>query len=350
MQNRRSFIKNTSALTALSLLPFSNLLAGQSQETTTPKARIFPSRLKEGDTIALITPGSPIKKEQLEESVQKLEGLGFRTYYEDSVLSEYGYFAGSDKERADELMHMFTNENVDGIICVRGGYGSIRILDLLDFDLIQQHPKVFMGYSDITALLSAIYERTGLITFHGLLGISPFNEFTLKSFNRLVMHPKNNYKYPYQREENTEDNPEFDIYTINGGKAEGELIGGNISVFDSMIGSKYEPDFENRIVYLEDIGEKTYRLDKMLFHLLYATNLKKAAGIVMGVFAECNINDEPRLTLKQAIDELFKPLGIPVFYGFSFGHIDTILTIPNGIKARMNADKHSLKLLEKAVT
>lgn len=350
MQNRRKFIKNTSAITALSLLPFSDLFANQPGETKLPKERIFPSRLKEGDVIGLVTPGGPITKEQLDETVQKLEGLGFKAYYEDSVLSEYGYFAGRDAERAAELMGMFTNPNVNGIICVRGGYGSIRILDLLDYELIQQNPKVFMGYSDITALLSAIYEQSGLITFHGPLGISPFNEFTLKSFKRLVMNPRKQYKYPYQREENTGENPEFDVYTINSGKAEGDLIGGNISVFDSMIGSKYEPDFENKIIYLEEIGEKTYRVDKMLFHLLYATNLKKAAGIVMGVFSECNINDEPSLSLKQAIDDLFKPLGIPVFYGFSFGHIDTILTIPNGIQARMNADKHSLKLLEKAVS
>ena len=349
MQNRRKFIKSTTALTALSLLPFADVFAKQPQETTVRQARIFPYRLKEGDLIALVTPGGPITKAQLDETVLKLERLGFKTTYAETVLSEYGYFAGPDAERATELMSMFTNPEVKGIICVRGGYGSIRILDLLDYDLIQQNPKVFMGYSDITALLTAIYAQTGLVTFHGPLGISPFNDFTLKTFKRLVMNPRNTYKYHYQREENTEGDPEFDVCTINSGKAEGELIGGNVSVIDSMIGSAYEPDFENKMVYLEDIGEKTYRVDKMLFHLLYATNLKKAAGIVLGVFAECDINDEPRLTLKQAIKDLFKPLSIPIFYGFSFGHIDTIVTIPNGIRARMNADKHSLKLLERAV-
>lgn len=350
MQNRRKFIKNTTALTALSLLPFADVFAKQPQESIAQHTRILPARLKEGDLIGLVTPGGPITKEQLEETIQKLESLGFKTFYKDSVLSEYGYFAGTDRERADELMDMFSNPEVDGIICVRGGYGSIRILDLLDYDLIRENPKVLMGYSDITALLTAVFDRTGLVTFHGPLGISPFNAFTLDSFSKVVMKPGNRYKYNYQREENTEENPEFDLYTINGGKAEGELIGGNVSVLDSMIGSAYEPDFENKLVYLEDIGEKTYRVDKMLFHLLVATNLRKAAGIVLGVFAECNINSEPRLTLKQAIGDLFKPLNIPVFYGFSFGHIDTIVTIPNGISARMNADKHSLKLLEKAVS
>lgn len=350
MLSRRKFIKNTSALTALSLVPFTVSMAGSKGEVSELNQRIFPKRLKEGDMIGLITPGGPIEEEQLEETIKKLKILGFNTYYEDSVLSQYGYFAGTDRERADELMHMFVNDDVDGILCVRGGYGSIRILDLLNFEQIKQNPKVFMGYSDITALLTSIYEQTGLITFHGPLGISPFNEFTLKSFKKIVMNPGNHYKYPYEREENTEDNPEFDVYTINGGKAEGELIGGNISVLDSMIGSKYEADFENKIVYLEEIEEKTYRVDKMLYHLLYATNLKKAAGIIMGVFSKCNINDEPRLTLKEAITDLLKPLGIPVAYGLAFGHIDTIVTIPNGVKARMNADKNTLKLLEKAVS
>ena len=165
------------------------------------------------------------------------------------------------------------------------------------------------------------------------------------------MNPQKHYKYPYERETDTEDNPEYDIYTINKGRSEGELIGGNISVLDSMIGSAYEPDFENKIVYLEEIGEQTYRVDKMLFHLLYATNLKKAAGIVMGVFDECNINkEEPKLTLKEAIHDLLKPLEMPISYGLSFGHIKTMITIPNGIKAKMDANRNTLKLLEKAVS
>ena len=350
MQNRRKFIKSSGILTAFSLVPFSALMAKPVNQQSDPQERIFPKRLEKGDVIGLITPGGPIVKEQLDKAIGKLEKLGFKTYYKDSVLSQYGYFAGPDQERADELMHMFTNKEVDGILCVRGGYGSIRILDLLDYEQIKKNPKVFIGYSDITALITSINERTGLVAFHGPLGISSFNEFTLESFEGVLMKPKKRYKYQYQRDENTDDNPEFDLYTMNSGKAEGELIGGNISVLDSMIGSKFNPDFENKIVYLEEIEEKTYRVDKMLFHLLYATNLKSAAGIVLGVFGDCNINDEPRLTLKEALDDLLKPLDMPIFYGSSFGHIGNIITIPTGVNARMNADKKSLKLLESAVS
>lgn len=349
MQNRRNFIKSSGILTAFSLLPYSALMAKSAKRQIEPQVRIFPKHLKKGDVIGLVTPGGPIVKEQLDEAIEKLEKLGFQTYYKETVLSQYGYFAGPDQERADELMHMFTNKEVDGILCVRGGYGSIRILDLLDYEQIGKNQKAFIGYSDITALITSIYERTGLVTFHGPLGVSTFNEFTLESFESVLMNPKKRYKYQYERDENTESNPEFDLYTINKGKAEGELIGGNISVLDSMIGSEFEADFENKIVYLEEIEEKTYRVDKMLFHLLYATNLKNAAAIVLGVFGDCNINDEPRLTLKEAIADLLKPLEMPIFYGFSFGHIGNIITIPTGVNARMNADKKSLKLLESAV-
>ena len=347
--DRRSFLKKSAAIGGLSWGALTFPALGAGWFTGDGTVRILPQRLKKGDLIGLVTPGSPITEEQLQETILTLEGLGFRVYYRDSVLSEYGYFAGPDKERAAELMHMFEHPDVNGVWCVRGGYGSIRILNHLDFEQIRLHPKVFIGYSDITALLTSIYEKTGLVTFHGPLGISDFNSFALESLTSVVMDPVRRYRYLYEREDETTDNPEYDLYSLHGGMAEGELIGGNISVLDSMIGSRFEPDFKGRIVYLEEVEEKTYRVDKMLFHLLEATNLKKAAGIVMGVFEECNINDEPRLTLKQAIDDLLKPLGIPVSYGLSFGHIDKMITIPNGIRARLNAGKNSLRLLEPAV-
>jgi muramoyltetrapeptide carboxypeptidase len=347
MTDRRSFLRKSGALAAMTLASASGLKAGDIPGTQAE--RILPARLKKGDLIGLVTPGSSVSEEQLSDCITKLEEMGFRTTYMDSVLSEYGYFAGKDQERADELMEMFTRDDVDAIWCVRGGYGSIRILDLLDYDQIRKHPKVFMGYSDITALLTSIYLETGLVTFHGPVGISDFNRFSVKSMKKVLMEPGGEYKYPYKREKGSRDNPEFDRYTLSGGSAEGTLIGGNISVLDSMIGTRFEPDFENKIIYLEDIGEKTYRIDKMVFHLLSGTNLKQAAGIVMGVFGECNINEEPRLSLKVALDDLLKPLGIPVSYGLSFGHIKRMLTIPTGIRAAMDADKNSFRLLEAAV-
>jgi muramoyltetrapeptide carboxypeptidase len=351
MSDRRSFLKKSGALAALSMASASGLKAAGielKQSVQTPD-RILPPRLKEGDMIGLVTPGSSVTEEQLNECILKLEEMGFRTTHMDSVLSEYGYFAGKDRERADELMEMFSREDVDAIWCVRGGYGSIRILDLLDYELIRNNPKVFIGYSDITALISAIYQESGLVTFHGPVGTSDFNRFSMKSMKKVLMEGDSPYKYPYKRDKGTRKNPEYDRYTLRGGEAEGILTGGNISVLDSIIGTDYEPDFEGKIVYLEDVGEKTYRIDKMVFHLLSATNLKQAAGIVMGVFEDCNVNEEPTLSLKEALDDLLLPLGIPVSYGLSFGHIRRMLTIPTGIRAAMDADKNSFRLLEAAV-
>jgi muramoyltetrapeptide carboxypeptidase len=265
------------------------------------------------------------------------------------VLDQYGYFAGKDRDRAAELMDMFTREDILGIWCVRGGYGSIRILDLLDYQVIRKHPKVLIGYSDITAIITSIYQKSGLVAYHGPLGVSDFNKFSIRSLERVLMEPGERYKYPYRREKGTRDRPEFDRYTIHGGRAEGLLTGGNISVLDSMIGTAYEPDFAGKIVYLEEIEEKTYRVDKMLFHLLSGTNLREAAGIVLGVMAECDAGDEPRHRLRTALEDLLKPLGIPASYGLSFGHIGRQLTFPTGIRAGLNADRNSLELLEAPV-
>ncbi len=349
MQDRRSFIKQSGLLAALSLGSWSGLKAAVPDDHPETEVRILPKGLKEGDLIGLVTPGSPISSQQLEDTIQKLEGMGFRATYNETVLSEYGYFAGKDQERAGELMDMFSRKEINGIWCVRGGYGSIRILDLLDYKTILANPKVFVGYSDVTALHAAIFKETGLVTFHGPLGISDFNRFVEKSLRKVLMEPEIPYKYPYRREKETGRNPEFDRYTIREGVAEGRLTGGNISVLDSITGTRFEPDFQNTIAYLEEIEEKTYRVDKMLFHLLSATNLKRAAGIVLGAFSDCNINDEPRLTLRSALDDLLKPLGIPVSYGHSFGHISRMVTIPNGIRARLDAGKNELVLLEEAV-
>lgn len=348
MADRRAFLKKSGAFAALTAGTSLGLRAGESLSREVP-VRILPRRLKEGQTIGLITPGSPVTEEQLSDCISRLEELGFGTTYNATVLSEYGYLAGPDQERADELMEMFVREDVDAILCVRGGYGSIRILDLLDYNLIRGNPKVFMGYSDITALNTAICQETGLVTFHGPLGITEFNSFSLKSMRKVVMEPQEFYKYPYKREKATRGNPEYDRYTITGGKAEGLLIGGNLSVLESMIGTRFEPDFENKLVYLEDVGEDTYRVDKMIYHMLSATKIKKSKGIILGACDKCNKGEGFTLSLKVALDDLLKPLGIPVSYGLSFGHIERLITIPNGIRAAMNADKNSFELREHAV-
>ncbi|MCF8380875.1 MAG: LD-carboxypeptidase [Bacteroidales bacterium] len=350
MLTRKNFIKTTGLISALSIIPGIKAFSQDDlQKAKQIPEKIRPKRLEKGDTIGLVTPAGVITEDQLKETIEKIENFGFKTYYLPSVLSQFGYFAGTEQERVDELMHMFTNTEVDGIWCVRGGYGGIRMLDLVDYELIKQNPKVFIGYSDITALLNSIHKKTGLITFHGPLGISSFNEFSIKALENVMFKSKSKYKLPYKREENTEDNPEFDIYTINEGKVEGELVGGNLSVLSSMTGSIYEVDFKDKIVFLEDVDEKVYSIDRWLSILLNGTNLREAAGIALGAFSNCNKNDEPSFTLKEILEQILKPLNIPISYGLSFGHIASQFTIPVGARAEFNAGKNRIKLLEQAV-
>lgn len=315
-------------------------------------AKILPKHLVKGDTLGLVSPGGFITEEQLEETIDSVEKLGFKAYYRESVTARDGFFGGTDKVRADDLMHMFTNKNVAGILCTRGGYGSNRILDLVDFELIKQNPKALIGYSDITSLLVAIYQKTGLVGFHGPVGISTFNEYSTKSFEKVLLKPKKRYKYPYERENKSENNTDFDKYTIIEGKAEGELIGGNLVMLRTLIGTEYEPDFENKIVFIEEISEKPYKIDRMLTHLLMATNLAKAKGIVLGIFHKCDIDPEDTegsFSLKEVLTERLVGLNIPCFYGMPFGHVSNKITLPVGVTAKMNAEKQNLVLIEAAV-
>jgi muramoyltetrapeptide carboxypeptidase len=347
--NRNSFLKHLSLLTGIGFLPEFAVFSNPLERVVKTPGKILPKRLNKGDTIGLISPSGVLREEQMKKMIETIENLGYKTYHTPALLSQFGYLAGTDQERADELVHMFLNKEVDAILCARGGYGAIRMLDFIDYKVIGENPKIFIGYSDITAIIQAIYQETGLACFHGPVGISSFNEFSLESFEEILQHPKPNYKYPYQREKQTTENEEFDFYTITGGKAEGELTGGNLSVLVSMIGGRFHPNFENKIVYLEEIDEKTYRVDRMLTQLIKSTNIARAAGLALGVFKDCNKNDLPTFSLKELLVQLIQPLGIPAVYGFPFGHVENKICIPNGIKAKLNADKKTLKLMEKAV-
>ncbi|MCF6239912.1 MAG: LD-carboxypeptidase [Bacteroidales bacterium] len=351
--NRRFFLKTAALVSVMGTFASAENLLAQSEQTSNLfLERILAKSLKKGDTLGLTAPGGYITQEELSDAVATLEELGFKTYHTDAVLYRYGYFAGTDRQRADDLMHMFTNPDVDAILCVRGGYGSNRILDLLDFEIIKQNPKALIGYSDITSLINAFYKKIGLVAFHGPVAISSFNDFTVKSFEKVLMKGKKQFKYSNKRQENTENDTEFDQYTITQGAAEGILAGGNLVMLETLIGTEYEPDFENKIVFLEEVHEKPYRIDRMITHLLMATNLSKAAGIVLGIFKSCDIdNDESEesFTLKQVLIDRFAGLNIPCFYGMPFGHVRNKITLPVGIRAKMDANKKSLMLIEAAV-
>lgn len=316
-----------------------------------PRKIIKPPRLKIGATIGLIAPSSPIPLNRFQQTIKNLEGMGFHLVYnEKNILSTNGYLAGSDELRAAEVNRMFEDEKIDGIWCVRGGYGAARILPMLDYKMIKKNPKVIIGYSDVTALLHGIFIRTGLVGFHGPVGASSFTDYTTRHVTSLLMSPKEEYEIDYAKENLKEEDKLFQPYIINKGIASGRIVGGNLTLVSSLVGTPYELEMENKLVFLEDIGEKPYRIDRMITQLLLAGGLKKAAGVALGVFSDCEAKlNDASLTLKETMMDRFKSLGIPVVYGLSFGHIANNFTFPIGLEATLNTENLSVTLNECAV-
>jgi muramoyltetrapeptide carboxypeptidase len=342
---RRDFIKSISTAAVMTAAP-------KIYSSAEPKAKIKPPRLKPGDTLGLIAPGSYISEDELKDSKENLEKLGYKVLYNDRILSKTGYLAGTDVSRAEEINSMFANKEVDGIICARGGYGCSRILPLLDYELIKNNPKILIGYSDITALLNAIYSETGLVTFHGPVGISSFNEFSVTYFNEVLVHPEKDLVLISAKGEDEKDNN--GIKTIVSGKAVGELVGGNLSVLNSLIGTKYDFNGEGKIIFLEEIGEEPYRIDRMLTQLIQSGKFDKAAGIAMGVFKDCEPKEKDpsfstSFSLMEVLFDRLSNLKIPVIYGMAFGHIKNKFTLPVGIKAELDTVSQTITLLENSV-
>lgn len=356
MHRRHFFRQATAASLSGLMIP--------SLKVSSPPTTIKPARLKEGDTIGLITPSHYITEENLRESVENLATLGFRVKYTENMLVRKGYLGGTDQQRADDINRMFADEGIAGIMCARGGYGTTRLLPYLDYNVIRNNPKVLIGYSDITGLLYGLYSQTGLIGFHGPMGTSDYNDFTTKYFREIVMEPQN--KLVYQNPEvitgdelvpsylqDAEDTTisSAELITLAPGTAEGTLVGGNLSLVAAMCGTPYDVDMRDKIVFLEDVGESPYRIDRMLTQLLLdPTKLPVAKGVVLGLFTDCEAEDEETsFSLAQVLYDRLTSLGIPVLYGLMFGHIQRNATIPFGVRAQLDATGKILTLLEKAV-
>ncbi len=301
--------------------------------------------LKKNDKVGLVSPASFITEEKLANAINNLKSFGLKPFYFDSVLDKYGYFAGTDNARAEELNKMYADKSVKAILCVRGGYGTSRIADLLDYDLIKKNPKPLIGYSDITALLTAIYLKTGQIGFHGVVGASKFNDFTANNFKEMFFKKTQVVKLKVLK---TNEN---EYYTITSGKASGKLVGGNLAILTSLLATKYDADWANKIVFIEEINEPPYKIDRMLTQLIQANKFKDVKGIIFGKFNKCSLADfeikrEDSFTTKEVIMNLIKPLNIPAIYGFPFGHVENLVILPIGANANFNADEMEL-LVEK---
>jgi len=347
---RREFIRNSTLLTGVATISGINTVHGNPENKASQPTKIKPSRLRKGDTVGLITPAGYISDEQLEEAIENIEALGFKPYFTKNIHDKYGYLAGKDNVRANDLNHMFENDNVDGIFCVRGGYGVARMLRQINYDAIKANPKVLVGYSDITALHYAIYSQTGLVTFHGPVATSTFNEFSVDNLVKTIMTPEEKTVFTPADDSGSD----YDIYTIREGKAKGELIGGNLSIAVTFLGTPYDVDYKNKILYLEEIDEKPYRVDRMLTHLYQSGKLEEVAGVALGIFRKCDskvgsAKGEHSLSLKEVLYNKLYDLGVPVIYGLSFGHVENKYTIPFGIEAELDVLTKTLTLTEPAV-
>ncbi len=301
--------------------------------------------LKKGDTIGLVTPSGFINKEKLIKTVNNFKKIGLNTFYFSSVLDKSGYLAGTDNDRIDELHKMYENEDVKAIICVRGGYGVTRILEKLNYNLIEKNAKPLIGYSDITALINAIYKKTEIPGFHGIVGGGDFTDFTYGNFSNMFFGKSEDVVI------NIFSGHKKEAFVINEGIVSGKLIGGNLSLISNTLGTPFDVSWDNKIVFLEDVGEAPYKIDRMLTHLLSAGKFKNVKAVIFGKFAACETEDkkENSFTLKEIITDRIKPLQVPVIYGYSFGHISNQVIFPTGIYAKLNTEDFSISIKRKEI-
>ncbi len=312
-----------------------------------------PRALKPGDTVGLITPATYVSDPDRLDMVQETARFfGLVPKFGRNVRRRAGYLGGTIEERLEDLHAMWGDRSVSGIFAIRGGYGSGQLLDRIDYDLIRRNPKVFVGYSDITALHLAIHKRTGLVTFHGPVMTSAFTPYTQEYYRKALFEPKPIGLVTNPPESNTL-RPHHHMRTIRPGRARGRLTGGNLSLIAMTMGTPFEIDTRDAILFIEDIGEQPYSIDRMLTNLRLAGKLQQAAGIIWGECAECAPLDykpafESTFSTAEVAEQILGKLDIPVLSGLVIGHTDDQVTLPYGVMANLDADKHTLNIEEAA--
>jgi len=326
--------------------------AAAAQAANGRRPPLKPPRLEPGMTVGLVAPaGASSNREEVRYANDVLRSLGYRVKEGEHVYARTQYLAGTDRQRAADVNAMFADPDVHAIFTLRGGYGTMRTLPYLDYERIARNPKIVIGYSDISGLLFGLHTRTGLVGFHGPCATSTFSEYTLAEYKKVVAEPQAStviaappeVDYPEGRAERRNR-----ITTFVGGRARGPLIGGNLSLLSPLMGTPYEPDFAGAILFLEDVNEAWYRIDRMLTHLLLTGKLHRLAGIVLGKFTKVP-EEGNSFNLEEITEQLLMPLGIPLVRGLMIGHIEDKATVPLGIEAELDADTGTLRLLEPAV-
>jgi len=316
---------------------------------------VKPPRLKPGDRVGICAPSSPHpSRESFRRAGEVLAEMGLETEAGPHLWKKNGYLAGTDQERAADINHFFSRPDIAGIIAIKGGYGSARTLEYLDWQVIANNPKVFVGFSDITALHLALQKETGLITFHGpvLFQLTPEKKtsYLVDSFRRAVMGSE-----PLGLVDPAPEKTPF-TYTINPGQTRGPLVGGCLSLIVQSLGTPHAIDTRDRILFLEEVGEEPYKIDGMLHQLYRAGKLQEARGIVVGECHRCQPREHSpsfvtgTFILEEILADIIGSLDIPAFYGLPLGHGRHLATLPLGIEASIDANRQELSLLDTATS
>ncbi len=329
------------------------LTARRSTAQTRPPT-LKPPRLKPGDTIGIISPaGATYQTEDLAIVQDAIRGLGLISRTAPHALDRYGYLAGQDRDRAADINAFFADDDIAALMPIRGDWGSARVLPYLDYDLIQQHPKLIVGFSDITALLLGIHAQTGLVTIHGPHGLTAWRPDQVDPFRQLLFEGSTpTLENPLLGSDGDRLMPvQGRIHTLTPGRARGKLMGGNLSVLSGIVGSPYMPDMEGNILFLEDVGEAPYRIDRMLTQLKLAGMFDQLGGFIFGQCTRCSPGTSyGSLTLDNILQDHIQPLGIPAWSGAWIGHVEPLWTVPIGTEVAIDAAEGTIQLLEPAVS
>lgn len=348
--NRRGFLQTVGLVSLASQLPGVRLGAAAAP------ALIKPRRLAPGDTVGIVSPASAtFESVDLAVARESLEALGLKVLIGPHMMERHGYLGGEDKARAADINAFFADPAVSAVYPIRGGWGSSRVLPYLDFDVIRRNPKVFIGYSDITALHLAIQAKAGLVTFHGPIALGRWDPWSVDCFKRVLFNGEA-VTYEPKRDLNNDRNSlaqtEFRVQTITPGKARGRLLGGNLTVLTTIVGSPYLPDWDGAVFFTEDVEEQPYRIDRMLTQLKLAGVLGRIKGFVFGSCSKCTPGEGSYggLTLEDIFNDHIKPLGIPAWQGAMIGHAQPQWTLPEGIQVEIDATSGTIASLESGVS
>ena len=350
---RRRFGGLLAALSMAGTAGIPALAAAQQKTMPTPLPLIKPARLRQGDLVAIIAPAGFTDDEAIAKAVQNIESLGLRATLGANIRAVHGNYAGTVQQRLADLHAAFRDPQVKAVWAIRGGSGCISLLALIDYALIRSNPKILIGYSDITALHLAIASQTGLVTFHGPVASSTFSDYTLTQLQNVLMTPQPRYTITMSAENQlrSETEANFAIRTVHGGLATGRLTGGNLAMVSALAGTPYAADFREHILFLEDVNEAPYRIDRMLCQLDLSIGFKHAAALMLGIFEHCEADEgDTSLTLNATVDQHLLPLSVPAVTAYSFGHIRHQFTLPMQILATLDTERQTLTLLEAAVT